>query len=846
MKLTKRDFVLFIIIIYFTFIGGTFYSQLNFLLRLANQFIVTGILGWWLVGKLKNKIGLPGTALDDALFLYVSVNLLSVVLGQSSRFSLESIWFTVIHTLAFYLLVDLGRSGWTPKLTWAFYMTSAVVCLVALTEFTAWYVGTPLIANFAQGWLEIGGWRQPIPPSLYRLSITLNGATPLSAYLALLTPPAIALMVSLPARDENRKALLIWLVLALVVQVLTFSRAGVLALGVSLPLFVIGWRQAMGRSWPNIRQYWAQLRRWAQVAIAAGSLLAVGLSLFWLQHSFANRAHSTDFRLALWEAAGTIFQEHWLTGAGPANFGRALLRLNETEFPRLQISTAHSIYFNTAAELGLLGLIAGLALFLMMGWAWRRRWRQTVDPSERIRLAACGAALVGLAAQTLVDTYMATPNMLVMLALMAYIVTGLESPEITPIHKALSFMTRLRPYMTYLVLAGLLVYLGWFVWLARADLAFRRSIRQEGAGNLREAIAQATQAQALDPGLALWTFRVALLEARLADQTGNSTLLQAAIGHYQAGLAQEPILGLNSANLAGLLWQQGNQSEAIALLERTIAVERQPLYLVNLGYFYEQSGDWTKARRVYSEALSLSPELAASGFWQAAPERAEKWPEFVEAVVSPIPERAAQKAMQIKLALAQEEVEGVKALLEAGIPAPDEPLQAILAEFYLDQGQPDQASVWLKANPDNAQSYLLWGRLKLQLGEEVAAETLLKTAVFLGNSKAHYYLGQLFERRGDLPAAIAAYQQGFSPRVISENIEVTIYGRFGGNDFAPQLLRIGQGRRSAQAALALAKLYEKEQRFEEAGWIYELLLAEDPFFDLAQERLEALEAKSLP
>jgi tetratricopeptide (TPR) repeat protein len=128
----------------------------------------------------------------------------------------------------------------------------------------------------------------------------------------------------------------------------------------------------------------------------------------------------------------------------------------------------------------------------------------------------------------------------------------------------------------------------------------------------------------------------------------------------------------------------------------------------------------------------------------------------------------------------------------------------------------------------------------------MAAERYLKTAIFLGNREAHYYLGRLLEQRGELQAAALAYEQGFSYRATSENIAVTIYGRLEGNDFAPQLLRIGLAQRQAQALLALARLYEGEQRLEEAKHIYELLLAEDPFFTFAQEQLELLGAGPLP
>ncbi|HXW01525.1 MAG TPA: hypothetical protein VEC93_24150, partial [Anaerolineae bacterium] len=186
MQLTKKDFALLGLVIYFTFIGGTFYSQLNFFLRLANQLIVSVILGVWLFRQLKKGAGLPLTFLDGAVALYFAANLVSAVLGQSPRFSLEGLWFSLVHILAFYLLVDLMRQGWTAKLVWAFYMAAAVVCVVGLTEFLAWYFGAGVFPGFAQGWPEIGGWQQPIPPHIYRLAITLNGSTPLSAYLALL------------------------------------------------------------------------------------------------------------------------------------------------------------------------------------------------------------------------------------------------------------------------------------------------------------------------------------------------------------------------------------------------------------------------------------------------------------------------------------------------------------------------------------------------------------------------------------------------------------------------------------------------------------------------------------
>jgi tetratricopeptide (TPR) repeat protein len=506
--------------------------------------------------------------------------------------------------------------------------------------------------------------------------------------------------------------------------------------------------------------------------------------------------------------------------------------MNEASLPRWQIATAHSIYLNTAAELGLIGLLVGGCLLLMVGWTWLRRWQQTSNPSERIRLVACGAALAGLAVQTLVDTYTATPNILVIVAVVAYIVSDLKM--ITSPH--------LRPYTAYVALATLLIYAVGFAWITRADIHFQNSFREEGAGNLTEAVARASQAHTLDPDLTLRTFRLALLEARLADQTGDWNLVQTAVDHYQTGLEQEPILGLNSANLAGLLWQQGNRTEAIDTLQRTITAEEDPLYLVNLGYFYEQEGDWAKASAAYGRSLFLSPGLAASGFWRASPARAERWPSFVEAAVkqiSPVQELA-QKSLRVNLMLAQEDFDAVEALIGPVTSTTDQRFRVALAELYLSRGQPEQARTLLDPNPNYGQDYILWGRINLQVAEYATAEKMLKTAVFLRHPTAYYYLGQLYEQQGDLQAAEVAYGRGFSPHATAENIEVTIYGRPGANDLAPQLVRIGVGPRQAKSWLALARLYEKQYRFEEAKRVYEWLLAEDPFLAIAQDRLNLL------
>ena len=380
----------------------------------------------------------------------------------------------------------------------------------------------------------------------------------------------------------------------------------------------------------------------------------------------------------------------------------------------------------------------------------------------------------------------------------------------------------------------LVVYGGWFVQLGRADYWHGRSFRLEGRDEPAAALAAALQARRLDPFLPLRTQRVAMLEARLAYRTNDSDLSQAAMSHYQAALQQEPILGLDSANLAGLLWQQGQASQALDWLQQTIAADDDLLYKINLGYFFEQQGLWPEAVRAYSRALRQAPAIAGSGFWLATPERVAHWPAIELAASEGAPPETA-----VALALAQGEFDKAESLLGT-ISGNDAFKHAALAEIYLQREQPQLAQPQLASPPVTAYDYLLLGRSQWQLGQ-ATAETSLKTAAFLGDRRAYFYLGQLYEAGGDLTAAETAYRRGFSAHTTSENVPVTIYGRFGGSDLAPQLLRLGISPTQAAPWLALARLLEDQSRLAEAEQVYRLLLAEDPFLAKAQRGLAVLE-----
>jgi len=832
----RRRHLILAVFLYFTFIGGSFYSDLNFGLRVLNQVVVTALLGAWLAGRLRRGRPLPPTPLDGPILAWVAAHFLAAVFGLSPRFSLEKTWTVVVHALAFYLLVDLRRRGWTQEVARGLYLSAGVVCLVGLAEFACWYFGLPLLPQFVQGWPEIGGLERPFPPTLYRLNFTLNGATPLAAYLALLIPPALAIRLT-ARRKDDRQAILLWLVLAVVVEGLSFSRGGVLALLVSLPLTGLGWWYARPRQRGVLRRLW----RTRRAAIVGGLLVALVLAALagrvWLGR-VVGRSHSVRFRLTLWSVAWRTFLEHPLTGVGPYNFGRGLLRRNDPALPRAQVFTAHNLYLNTAAELGLVGLVAGGWLIWAAGRAWLARYRRASSDGERLQVAAVGAALAGFAAQSLVDTFTATPHVLPVLALGAFALTGGAAEPGR--RDAVAGVRRAGPA---LALALLALYAAGLAWADVAQFHFQRSVDLAGRGDLDGAVAEAELARRTDPAMPLYTFQKAYLLGQMADRP-EAAVEAAAL--YRAGLGAEPVGGRQEANLAAVLWRAGDRTGAVEAMARAASTDPDPIHLVNLGFFYEETGDPDRAVAAYGMALSLAPELADSEFWQADPGRADLWPQVLARAEAALEGSAEVARFHLRLALARADWTAVARHARSVLQEEPRDCEALsaLARARLEMGDigeaGDLARQALSAGRPCGPAYLVRGQVRYAEGDPGAAEVDWRTALFLGQRRAAYHLGRLYEARGDGAMAARFYALALSPSPIQVNVEITLYDRRAVFDLLPPLFHIGVGPEEAQPWLELARLREEQGDLDAARRVYQVLLSEDPYLQAAQERLEAL------
>ncbi|MGZ3582910.1 MAG: O-antigen ligase family protein [Ktedonobacterales bacterium] len=299
-----------------------------------------------------------------------------------------------------------------------------VAVLAAVTYWAActprrvrWVVWALIAAGLAEALLGYGQWMLSAGAAgpggdTIRVLGTFGQPNPYSGYLNYALLPAVAL--ALFSRDVRER----WVagaasVLLLGAQVLANSRGGMIGLAVGLAVIVV-----------------VGLRRERLAALVA----AVGVPLLlvaWLAHLIPARLtdallrnfrindvsvngrindanYSTMERLAHWLAGLRMFQAHPLLGVGAGNYDAAYLQYGDLMRWPESLGQAHNYYINVAAETGAIGLLAFIALVvvvLLLGWrATHPRVGNAPSPATGWALAlGLFAVLVALTAHNLTD-----------------------------------------------------------------------------------------------------------------------------------------------------------------------------------------------------------------------------------------------------------------------------------------------------------------------------------------------------------------------------------------------------------------------------------------------------------
>jgi O-antigen ligase len=313
-------------------------------------------------------------------------------------------------------------------------------------------------------------------------------------------------------------------VVAAVCLGLTSSQGGLLA--------ALGGLLVLGLLWPWQSRFSAKTRRAVAWSVAGAVLLAIVLVVatgvaqqawdaFKRPQIQGQLSISGSHRYQYWQAAFHAFRSEPWRGIGPGTFQFYWAQHNSLkEF----VLNAHSLYFETLAELGIVGALLIVCLFVTVLGA--SIWRATrAESTERIVVAAAVAGFAAFCAAAAFDWVWQIGVIPMAALLLAAVALNAKNENDASLHRPhRRAMTISRSVLGLAALVGVVAIL---VPLSET-VAVRKSQAAAASGRYRAALGDAATAQRLEPGSATtWLQRALILEQLERPGPSRSAVLQA-------------------------------------------------------------------------------------------------------------------------------------------------------------------------------------------------------------------------------------------------------------------------------------------------------------------------------
>jgi len=469
-----------------------------------------------------------------------------------------------------------------------------------------------------------------------------------AAYLLTVIPLGLALTLAASERWERG----LWgttLFLSTVLLTLSMVRGAWVSIGIGL--LVLGWVFY----WPDrglraLRSPRALARLGPVVLGGSAILLASALWPLCLPNSisFGARVASVfdpgtgglEVRLAMWEGALRLIRDHLWTGVGIGNFALAFVPYRSAviyQNPGMQVEHPHNELLKGVAELGPLGLLAFVWLFLsvvQVGWRLARRG----DARPEIVAGVLGG-LAAAFAYTNLFYVLHVPASAMSVAILLGMLDGMDrrvtqDEQWVPIRPAF--------FLPILVVMGLLSY-HYFLrpvggeihyWLAEKD--FKEKRVEAGLRHLERSLAWNPYAHVTRYRLAAVLFELARYPETIEAAHGVLQVhpkLEIAYGLmgsvylilqdrdkaeeiFRQAIALNPNYPHALNNLGILAADNGRIAEAEGLFLRAKEILGRTAMspYVNLGNIYEMTGRASDAVQMYEMAVSIKPEFGANWY----------------------------------------------------------------------------------------------------------------------------------------------------------------------------------------------------------------------------------------
>ncbi len=620
------------LVVYLAIIGGGWQGIYRAELRVASLVLSVVGLGSWIAVAVFVPAWRPGTVLWPAFVAALAVFGMSLAASHTPRLGADYLAYAILLT-ALYLLLQRFMAH-------HFFRVRLSAISIALLVFIASWYCLVVLQDWIRWWGLVGRFATP-PLRPYFEGLTYGNPSAVMTMALLLLAPALAYLGF--ATRGRRAAAIVLMTLALAVTLLSGSRAGWLGLVLGLAITGLAWL-ALARN----RRTLGGLLAGGRTRVGGAALLAMAGAagiVFGPGILLRVGAGGEELRGTLYLAAIRMFQSSSLLGTGPGTW--VPLRTSFTLPGEIDyyIPHAHSLYAQTLAEFGLLGVAAGLLVVGCLAWLIRGAITDPDPVRRRVGWAALFATTY-FGAHQLLDFY---PNMPATLFVFALPIAWLDATSRRPIlvrgRNGLSAWSRRTRWLVYPVSGALL--LASVAWLAISEASALRmsdGVALANRGEWAAALPAFAAAAAADPDLPPYQLALGIASAN----TGN--LAAAAVAFQRsAGTDNLPAAWLDLAAVrAGL----GDARGAREALSRSLVLgEQQASINLGAGVVFLGLGEKPEATAAFVRALRQAPSLAGDRWWQSTPDLAALWPGILDGAI-----REASPATGVDLALSAGDV----------------------------------------------------------------------------------------------------------------------------------------------------------------------------------------------
>ncbi len=316
----------------------------------------------------------------------------------------------------------------------------------------------------------------------------------------------------------------------------------------------------------------------------------------------ATALNDAGLRSDLLSASIRMFQAAPLSGRGPGSWAPGRIAFTDAAELDYYIPHAHNVPAEVLAELGIVGVIAGLVVVALV---LRLVYRGLRSPDRLVRLSAIAAlfASVFIMGQQLVDAWIHQPAIIFAYALPIAILDAMVTPP--PAASGIRLPTR-ASMLTIVMIIGVCVGTGAALAPEPAARRYEQATTAADGGNWALAYERSTEAASADPLVTPYQ----LLRGVSAATVGEYEQARDAFA-----IAATDDLPASWLDLAAVQLKLGDPG-ARASLDRAVRLGRQqPMIAVPAADLYRQLGDDAKARELLAETFTALPSLAADPLW---------------------------------------------------------------------------------------------------------------------------------------------------------------------------------------------------------------------------------------